>query len=103
MSTPTIDLIYQHGSVRNYKKDPVSDAVIEEIVAAGQRASTSSNLQTYSVVVTTDKTKIGQIQEIAGGQKHIAEVQVFMLWCAHFSRLNRACLQQGYHTNAEYL
>jgi len=103
MTTPTIELIYKHGSVRQYKTNPVSDALIEEIVAAGQRASTSSNLQTYSVVATTDSSKINQIQEITGGQKHISQAPVFLLWCADFSRLKRTCFHQGYQINADYL
>lgn len=103
MTTPTIELIYQHGSVREYRSDPVPDSMVEEIVAAGQRASTSSNLQTYSVVVTTDLAKIKQIQEITGGQKHITQAPVFLLWCADFSRLRRVCTHQGYQINVDTL
>jgi FMN reductase (NADPH) len=103
MTTPTIELIYQHGSVRQYKPDPVPDELVEEIVAAGQRASTSSNLQTYSVISTTNKEKIAQIQEITGGQKHISQAPNFLLWCADFSRLKRVCQHQGYQLNADYL
>lgn len=103
MSTPTIELIHQHGSVRQYKEDPVPDEVVEEIIAAGQRASTSSNLQTYSVVATRDREKIRQIQDITGGQKHITQAPVFLVWCADFSRLKRVCLQQGYQINADLM
>ncbi|MCB0036393.1 MAG: nitroreductase family protein, partial [Anaerolineales bacterium] len=50
-TTPTIAQIYQHRSIRAYKPDPVGRELVEQIVTAGQRASTSSNLQQYSVVV----------------------------------------------------
>jgi len=103
MSTPTIDLMHRHGSVRSYRPDPVSRDVINEIVAAGQRASTSSNLQTYSVIVTTDLDKKKKIQAICNGQKHISEAPVFLLWCADFSRLKRACQHQGYAIEAGYV
>mgnify|MGYP001257704276 CR=1 FL=1 len=43
MSTPTIEQIHRHYSVRRYKPDPVPCDLVETIVAAGQRASTSSN------------------------------------------------------------
>ena len=52
--TPTIEQIYRHASVRTYKTDPVPTAMVEAIVMAGQRASTSSNLQMTSVVAVTD-------------------------------------------------
>ena len=103
MSTPTIELIYQHGSVRNYKPDPIPESMVCEIIAAGQRASTSSNLQTYSVISTTDKDKILELQEITGGQKHISQAPVFLLWCADFSRLGRACQHQGYELDVDHL
>ncbi len=103
MTTPTIELIHQHGSVREYKPDPVPEALVEEIVTAGQRASTSSNLQTYSVVSTTNREKLKQIQEITGGQKHITQAPVFLLWCADFSRLKRVCSHQGYSLNVDQI
>jgi FMN reductase (NADPH) len=103
MTTPTIELMAQHGSVRHYKPDPVPSSLIEEIVAAGQRASTSSNLQTYSVIATTDDKKRKKLQEITGGQAHLTQAPVFLLWCADFSRLKRACLHQGYEVDASYL
>ena len=103
MSTPTIDLIHRHGSVRRYKPDPVPDDLVEMVIAAGQRASSSSNLQTYSVIVTTDPAKKSIIQEISGGQIHISQAPVFLLWCADFSRLDRVCSHQGYDLEAGYM
>jgi FMN reductase (NADPH) len=103
MNTPTVELIHQHGSVRAYKPDPIPDEWIETIVAAGQRASTSSNLQTYSVVITSDPEKKNRIQQISGDQKHISQAPIFTLWCADFSRLRRVCDLQGYSIEAGYM
>jgi len=103
MTTPTIELIHHHGSARKYKPDPVPENRIEQIVTAGQRASTSSNLQTYSVVVTTNLEKREKLQEISGGQKHISQAPVFLTWCADFSRLKRVCERQGYDLEAGYV
>ena len=103
MNTPTIDLIKRHGSVREYKPDPIPEDWIEIIITAGQRASTSSNLQTYSAIVTTDPDKKRRIQEISGDQKHISQAPVFILWCADFSRLRRVCVLQGHKIEAGYM
>ncbi|MCJ7718191.1 MAG: NADPH-dependent oxidoreductase [Anaerolineales bacterium] len=103
MTTPTLEIIHQHGSVRNYKQDPVSEDLIRQIVTAGQRASTSSNLQTYSVVVTTDSENKLKLEQISGGQKHISQAPVFLLWCADFSRLKRVCEHQGYDLEPGYV
>lgn len=103
MSTPTIEQIKKHGSVRKYRPDAVSAELVNEIVAAGQRASTSSNLQTFSVVVSKDPVKKKVIQEICSGQTHLSEAPVFLLWCADFSRLSRICQHQGFEIDAGYM
>ncbi len=103
MTTPTIELIHQHGSVRNYKSDPLPEGWLDQIVAAAQRTSSSSNLQTYSVIVTADQEKKIKVQEISGGQSHISQAPVLLIWCADFSRLNRVCDHQGYEIEAGYI
>lgn len=95
MHNPTLDLIHRHGSVRNYKPDPLSTELIETVVAAGQRAATSSNLQMYSVVVTLDPDERVRMQSYCGGQAHIGLAPVFLTWCADLSRLERVCQAQG--------
>lgn len=102
MSNPVLDIIHQHGSVRHYKPDPVTPGLIENIVIAGQRASTSSNLQMYSVVVTTNEAKRQQLMALCGDQKHIGQAPVFMTWCADLSRLVRVCQYQGYDDVSDY-
>ncbi len=100
MTNSTIQLIHEHRSVRNYKPDLVPKKMIETIVAAGQRASTSSNLQMFSVVVATDETQRAQLMELCGSQNHIRQAPVFMAWCADLSRLDRVCKMQGYKQEA---
>jgi FMN reductase (NADPH) len=96
MENTTLELIHRHASVRRYKTDPLLASVIEAIVAAGQRASTSSNLQSYSVVAVTDPAKRARLSELCGNQKHVAEAPVFLAFCADLARLERACQLRGY-------
>jgi FMN reductase (NADPH) len=103
MNNPTLDLIHAHGSVRRYKPDPVPASLVETIIAAGQRASTSSNMQVYSVVAITNAEKRAKLAKIAGGQKHITQAPLFLLWCADRARLDRACELRGYEQNTETL
>lgn len=103
MDNPTLTQIHQHGSVRRYKRDPVPAIVIEKIVAAAQRASTSSNMQTYSVVAVTAQETRDQLAELCGGQKHISQAPVFLAWCADRARLDRVAELRGYTQNLETL
>ena len=59
--------------------DPVPADLIETIVAAGQRSSTSSNLQTYSVIVVLDADK----------KKRLAELCGHLCWCHKTGKRNR--------------
>ena len=96
MENPTFDLIHRHASVRRYKADPLPVSVIEALVAAGQRASTSSNLQTYSVVAVTEATTRARLAGLCGNQRHVAEAPLFLAFCADLARLERACRLRGY-------
>ena len=103
MTNPTLELIHAHGSVRHYKPDPVPASLVETIVAAAQRASTSSNMQTYSVVaVTAHETRV-QLAKLCGEQQHIVDAPVFLAWCADRYRLEELNRMRGYQHNAEYL
>ena len=103
MTNPSFDLIHCHGSVRKYKPDPVSAETIEELVVAGQRASTSSNLQMTSVVAVTDAATRARLSELCGGQAHIAQAPVFLAWCADLNRLDRACELRGIEQVTDYV
>ena len=101
--TPTIEQIYRHASVRTYKTDPVPTAMVEAIVMAGQRASTSSNLQMTSVVAVTDADTREALARLCGNQAHIAQAPVFLAWCADLSRLDRICEARNYTHVADYV
>lgn len=101
MQTAAIELIHKHATVRSYRSDPVDKALVEEIVAAGQRASTSSNMQCYSVVAIADLGRRTRLAELCGNQKHIVEAPVFLAWCADLSRLDRVCERRAYRQVSE--
>lgn len=103
MSNPTLDLIHAHRSVRRYQPDPLPQPLIERIVAAGQRSSTSSNLQSYLVVGVRDAERKRRLADLCGGQAMIEQAPVFLAWCADRSRLGRVCELRGYQQNLETL
>lgn len=98
----TIEQIFRHGSIRKYKEEPVPPSIIEKIIAAAQRSSTSSNLQTYSVVAVMDKNRREELASLCGNQEHIRTAPVFLAWCADLKRLNRVCQLRGYKQVTSY-
>jgi FMN reductase (NADPH) len=103
MTNPVITQIHAHRSIRAYKAEPVPDTLIETIVAAGQRASTSSNLQLTTVIAVREADRRAQLAAHCGDQAHIRQAPVFLAWCADLRRLELACTHQGYTQETGYV
>jgi FMN reductase (NADPH) len=102
VTNPVLELIADHGSVRKYRPDPVPAGAINQIVHAAQRASTSSNLQLWTVIAVTEQPRRDRLAELCGNQAHIARAPVFLAWCADLARLDRAAELRGYTQVTEY-
>ena len=68
LRTETIDLLSKRVSVRRYRPDPVPDAMVEAILKAAFRAPTSSNIQSYSVIVVRDRDVLKRLAPVTGNQ-----------------------------------
>lgn len=91
----TLAVLAAHRSVRSYKPDPLPEGTLETLVLAAQSAATSSNLQTWSVVAVTDPARKAVLAEIAGGQKHILQAPLMLVWLADLSRLKAMAERRG--------
>lgn len=103
MTTPTIELMHRHRSIRKFTEQAVPRETVETLVAAGQRAATSSNLQLYSAVVVMDPETKARLATLCGNQEQIRQAPVFIAWCADRARLDRACRQRGYQQNTDHV
>ncbi|MBN2349952.1 MAG: nitroreductase family protein [Bacteroidales bacterium] len=89
-----LDTIFNHKSIRKYKQKLIEDKVLEEILAAGTRASTTGNMQVYSMVVTRDKEIRSQLWEAHFKQNMVLQAPVHITFCADFNRFNKWCRQR---------
>lgn len=85
-----IELLMNHRSIRKFKQDPIPEATVETIIRAAQMASTSSNVQAYSVIAIKDPSLRERMMELSGNQQYVAECPVFLVWCADLYRLSQA-------------
>lgn len=93
---PVIAALLGHRSIRGYRPDPLPPGTLETLLAAAQSAATSSNLQTWSVVSVTDPAKRAVLAEVAGGQKHILQCPLFLVFLADVSRNERLGIAAGH-------
>ncbi len=86
-----LQTIMQHRSIRKYKNQAVADDVLKQILEAGFRASTTGNMQVYSIIVTQDADKKAELAKFHFGQKMVIEAPVVLTFCADFNRFNKWC------------
>jgi len=84
-----IQQILNHRSIRKYKSDPIPDDLLQDILQAGIRTSSSGNMQTYSIIVTRDQQLREKLLEPHMGQKMVVNAPVFLTFCADFNRMRR--------------
>lgn len=85
---PVLSTLLGHRSVRSYTPAAVSDDVLSLMLAAAQSASTSSNLQCWSVVAVREPERKQRLAALAGDQRHVRECPLFLVWLADLARLD---------------
>ncbi len=89
-----IDTILNHRSIRKYKPDSIPADLLKEILEAGTRASTTGNMQVYSMIVTTDNATKEKLWEAHFRQDMVKTAPVIITFCADFNRFNKWCNQR---------
>jgi nitroreductase len=84
-----IGTMLKHRSVRAFADRALPDDILQTIAAAAQSASTSSNLQAWSVVAIRDSQRKARLAAHAGNQKHVANAPLLLVFIADLSRLRR--------------
>jgi len=84
-----MDALYNHRSIRKYKSTTIPKAVVEKILNAGIRASTTGNMQVYSIVATTDETLKQELMNAHFGQGMVGQAPLVLTFCADFNRFSK--------------
>ncbi|WP_055589952.1 NADPH-dependent oxidoreductase [Peterkaempfera griseoplana] len=94
-TSPVIEHQLRHRSVRAFLPTPVTEEELQAVVAAASSASTSSNLQAWSVVAVTDPERKRRLSDLAAQQKFIVEAPLFLVWVADLDRNHRLAERNG--------
>jgi FMN reductase (NADPH) len=85
------DTILNHRSIRKFEQRPIEAEKLNRILNAATRASTTGNMQVYSIVVTTDNEIRRQLWEAHFKQNMVLEAPVHLTFCADFNRFSKWC------------
>ncbi len=91
----TLRIQQAHRSIRSYKPDPVSDVMLDQIIAAAHRAPTSMNAQEVSLVVVRGAERRARIAGLCGGQAWIAQAPVFIVIAIDFHKTDLGVRKAG--------
>lgn len=86
-----MELLFQHRSVRKYSSKPIESDLLNRLLEAGTRASTTGNMQVYSIVVTQDAERKEQLKKCHFNQPMVSEAPVLLTFCADINRFNAWC------------
>lgn len=84
-NTVTTHLL-RHRSVRAFAPTALPPEVLPTLAAAAQSASSSSNLQAWSVVAIEDPAHKDQLATWANNQDFVRQAPLFLVWLADWSR-----------------
>ena len=93
--TETIKLMKAHTSVRRFKEQEIPQTDLDEILTAGQMASSWKNFQSYSVILVRSQEKKDALYELVP-QEAIRQSAAFLLFVGD---LNRAEKGASLHTD----
>ena len=86
-----MDTLLSHRSIRAYADRPVEDETLDQIIRAVQAAPNWVNLQHVSIIAVKDPDRRKKFADLCGGQEHIIQAPVFLVFCADFYRTWLAC------------
>lgn len=87
----TLKTLLEHRTIRQYKHDPVPEEVLSTILQAGIKASTTGNMQVYSIIVTREPARKEVLHKLHFSQQMVLDAPVLLTFCADFNRFNTWC------------
>jgi len=84
-------IIKNHRSIRNYKSTKIDKTILDEVLNAATRASTTGNMQVYSIIVTQDEKIKEELLAAHFNQQMVTQAPIVLTFCADFNRFNKWC------------
>lgn len=86
------EVLLNRRTIRKYSQEPVGDDILNELLTMACRASTTGNMQVYSIIITRDEEKKRELSPCHFNQKMVTEAPVVLTFCADFNRFDKWCI-----------
>jgi nitroreductase len=81
--------------VRKYSSKPIEKELLEQLFTLAAQSSNTGNMQTYSVVATTDQTIKEALAPAHFRQPMVQQAPLVLTFCADFNRFSQWCKQRN--------
>ncbi len=85
------ELLLSRRTIRKYTSEDIEEDLLNDLLNAACRTSTTGNMQVYSVIITRDPGKKQELAPLHFNQSMVTEAPVVLTFCADFNRFNRWC------------
>ncbi len=86
-----MEILNKHVTIRKFKAQDIDNALIESIIFSGTKASTTGNMQLYSIVISKDKGQREKLLPLHFGQPVAKNAPVLLTFVADFNRFSKWC------------
>ncbi|CAN0546605.1 unnamed protein product, partial [Laminaria digitata] len=88
--------LLERRCIRRYTDEAIPGATMDILLACAQSAPTKSNLQQYSIIVTTDADLRMKLADLNPDTGHMKYCPVFITFCADMRRAKRLTERYGF-------
>lgn len=92
-----MESIRNRRTIRNYSEQNIPGDVLRNMLSLSFRASTTGNMQLYSVIVTRDALMKEKLSPAHYNQRMVKGAPVVLTFCADFRRFTMWCEQRNAH------
>jgi nitroreductase len=86
-----MELLNKHVTVRKFQNKTLEPKLLESIIYSGSRASTTGNMQLYSVIITEDEKMKQKLAPLHFNQSVAVNAPVLLTFIADFNRFSKWC------------
>jgi nitroreductase len=87
-----MELLNQHVSIRKFKNQRIESSVLESVIYSGTKASTTGNMQLYSIIITETKDQKEKLIPLHFNQSVAKNAPVLLTFVADFNRFTKWCV-----------
>ena len=86
-----MEALNKHVTIRSFKQKEIEESLLKSIIFSGTKASTTGNMQLYSIVVSKEKSQREMLLPLHFGQPVAKNAPLLLTFVADFNRFSKWC------------